>query len=128
MSKKVQQPTPGRIVMFNWGGGSGPAIVLSAKESSATLMVHSESNGVFKKENVPYSEKGDDCSWAWPEKSDATFEYDDTIKQTVVPVEAPSKPDNLMAKSPSQDSPEAAKARSFDNSLIPAQKAPESKL
>lgn len=115
MSKKVQQPTHGRIVMFTWGGGSGPAIVLSAKESTATLMVHSESNGVFKKENVPYSEKGDDCSWAWPEKSDATFEYDDTTVSRE-PQAAPG------------DSGSGIASRSFDNSSIPAQKAPESKL
>ena len=116
MSKKVQQPTPGRIVMFTWGGGSGPAIVLSAKESTATIMVHSESNGVFKKENVPYSEKGDDCSWAWPEKSDATFEYDDDATLGREPQAAPSETGSGIA------------SRSFDNSSNPTTNVPESKL
>lgn len=75
MSKQIQLPSPGRIVDFTWGGGSGPAIVLSANGSKVTLQVFSEANGLIKRENVEYSEEKTDHTWCYPEKVNGTFEY-----------------------------------------------------
>lgn len=77
MSKQIQLPSPGRIVNFTWGGGSGPAIVMSNSGSTCTLQVFSEANGVFKRTEVPYSEvPGDDHTWSWPEKVEGKFDYE----------------------------------------------------